>query len=334
MDTRAAILRALTAAGEGLAPSQLAKELGLSRQAISRHLARLLEAGEVIRRGKTRNTRYLLTTWRPVFSRTLARPFPDEHQVYGDHLSEALGALASNVADIQRYVFTEMLNNAIDHADARQIELQLLHDGAAHRCVVADDGVGCFENIRAKEGLDRLGDAVAHLSKGKQTTAPDAHSGEGIFFSSKVVDLFTIESNGLLWRVDNQRDDIGVGDSEVKRGTRVTYELAMVSSRRLEAVFEAHSVEPFAFDRTRIHVKLFERGDAFISRSEAKRLLTGLEPFKEIILDYRGVRLIGQGFADQIYRVYQAAAADTRLISINAIDPVAMMIQRAGGVVL
>ena len=41
------------------------------------------------------------------------------------------------------------------------------------------------------------GTAIAEFNKGKRTTMPDRHSGEGIFFTSRVMDLFEIESHHL-----------------------------------------------------------------------------------------------------------------------------------------
>lgn len=334
MDRKALIMAELARTQAGLSPGELAKRMGISRQAVSRHLKELLAAGVLTKQGRTRNTRYLVPGWGVLFSHTLERPFPSEDRVFKEHILGALGGLTPEAQDISGYVFTEMLNNAIDHAAAAQIQIQLLDQGATARLVVADDGVGCFENIRGKANLPQLADAVAHLSKGKQTTAPEAHSGEGIFFSSKAADLFTLESNGLRWQVDNLRGDTGVGLSEVTTGTRVTWDLDRGCQRPLASLFSAYAVEEHAFDRTRIHIKLFERGDAFISRSEAKRLTAGLEGFTEIILDYKDVRIIGQGFGDQVYRVYQAANPAKRLISINAAEPVAMMIRRAGSSVI
>ena len=42
----------------------------------------------------------------------------------------------------------------------------------------------------------------------------------------------------------------------------------------------------------------------YVSRSEAKRLLANLEKFREISLDFRDVRSVGQGFADEVFRVF------------------------------
>jgi hypothetical protein len=87
--------------------------------------------------------------------------------------------------------------------------------------------------------------------------------------------------------------------------------------RRLDKIFDQFAPEEFdyQFDRTKVQVKLFHTN--YISRSEAKRLLHGLDKFKEIILDFAGVKTIGQGFADEIFRVFQQAHPDISVKSEN-----------------
>ena len=46
-----------------------------------------------------------------------------------------------------------------------------------------------------KKNLNSEMEAIQDLLKGKQTTAPEAHSGEGIFFTSKVSSVLTIQSS-------------------------------------------------------------------------------------------------------------------------------------------
>jgi len=45
--------------------------------------------------------------------------------------------------------------------------------------------------------------AIEALSKGKVSTQPDRHSGEGIFFYVEDGSAFSLEANGFLWLVDN-----------------------------------------------------------------------------------------------------------------------------------
>ncbi len=42
----------------------------------------------------------------------------------------------------------------------------------------------------------------------------------------------------------------------------------------------------------------------YISRSEAKRLLVNLDKFREVELDFKSVKQLGQGFADEVFRIF------------------------------
>jgi hypothetical protein len=64
-------------------------------------------------------------------------------------------------------------------------------------------------------------------------------------------------------------------------------------------------------------VRLFDQGPNFVSRTEAKRLAAELESFTEVEIDFRGVEQVGQGFVDELFRVWQDNHPQTRLIPIN-----------------
>ena len=83
-----------------------------------------------------------------------------------------------------------------------------------------------------------------------------------------------------------------------------------------------------SFYKTKIPLKLMEyEGMKLISRSQAKRLYARFERFREVILDFDGVEEIGQGFADELFRVFHTAHPETALLSINCTDAVQNMIQ-------
>src|SRR5262249_15060873 len=138
--------------------------------------------------------------------------------------------------DILHYAFTEMVNNAIDHSNARQVEVAIGSDARRVWFEVKDDGVGIFRHlVSARRALDAP-DAALMLGKGKITTQPSRHSGEGIFFTSKVGDDFAIDSGGWRWAVDNRRDDESLASIDVERGTRVRLGVSRASTRTLNAV--------------------------------------------------------------------------------------------------
>jgi len=195
---------------------------------------------------------------------------------------------------------------------------------------ILDDGIGAFRSVRERMELPNDLAALQEIEKGKATTAPDRHTGEGIFFASRAVDVFLLESGELRWTVDNLRDDIAVGDLAARPGTRVRCEISRNSQRVLSEVFGRYTVDQDvpAFRRTSVRVRLFEVGERFVSRSEAKRLASRLEGFEEVELDFDGVKEVGQGFADELFRVWARDHPRTRLLPINASAAVRWTISR------
>jgi len=86
------------------------------------------------------------------------------------------------------------------------------------------------------------------------------------------------------------------------------------------------------FTKIRIQAKVLKPNDenvTLFSRSQAKQLLRQVEKFVNVIFDFEGVRLIGQGFADEIFRVFHNAHPEVNLSYVNYNDEVLFMIKRA-----
>jgi hypothetical protein len=173
-------------------------------------------------------------------------------------------------------------------------------------------------------------EALAELTKGKVTTVPEHHTAEGVFFTSKAVERFELEANGVEWIVDNARADYTARQTNRAEGTRVRFVAPRAPRKALSDVFAEHT-DDLEFMRTRTHVKLFAIGTEFMSRSEARRLLHGLDRFREVVLDFEAVELAGQGFADEVFRVWPAAHPETRITTQNLAPAVDFVIRRARG---
>ena len=90
--------------------------------------------------------------------------------------------------------------------------------------------------------------------------------------------------------------------------------LSNFTHKNIKDIFDAYSNTDGAFTTTRIPLKnIFD--SAPVSRSQAKRICNRLEKFEEVILDFQDVAWMGQGFAHQIFVVYQKA---NPTLSINA----------------
>ncbi|MBU0974729.1 hypothetical protein KKD03_03455 [Patescibacteria group bacterium] len=87
---------------------------------------------------------------------------------------------------------TEIVNNAIDHSNAKYIDVYISFSNHSVDVKVSDNGVGAFKNIMRKFGYSSELESIQQLLKGKLTTLPDYHSGQGIFFSTKAANFFEI----------------------------------------------------------------------------------------------------------------------------------------------
>jgi anti-sigma regulatory factor (Ser/Thr protein kinase) len=228
------------------------------------------------------------------------------------------------------YAFTEMLNNAIDHSGGRFVQVAAFRSPEKIELVIHDDGSGAFAHLADGLGLPDHYTSIQELAKGKRTTAPDRHTGEGIFFTSKAVDIFRLAANGIDWIVDNLRNDQAVGLSNVLAGTRVGLELDPNTDRNLTELFSEFTID-YEFSKSRPVVKLFEFGVSFVSRSEAKRLLAGMEIFKEVQVDFTGVESVGQAFVDEMLRVWPRLHPETVIIPTGMNSAVEFMVQRGLG---
>lgn len=256
-----------------------------------------------------------------------------EDKVWRESVRPPLEKIADNVMRICQYGFTEILNNAIHHSEGRRATITVLTTASQISIIVADDGVGIFHKLKRDLKLDDEYHALLELTKGKLTTDPEHHTGEGIFFVSRAFDQFTIESGKLHFRQAPQRGDVIVEDeSRDLQGTRVEMTINPDSPRILREVFDRYASDKagFGFTSTTVPVKLAQYGDEhLVSRSQANRLLARLDRFQDITLDFQGVSEIGQAFADEIFRVFQHQHPDINLSWVNANLQVEKMIRRA-----
>lgn len=306
----------------------LAGKLGISRQAAHRHLRRLVAEGILVREGKGRGARYRSTAQGLVLR--YRREGLEEDRVWEDLFRKAptFQHAGNNAQRILQYALSELVNNAIEHSSAEFVEVAAPPSGERVVFEVLDDGVGIFDHIQRRLGLKNRLEALQELSKGKTTTDPAHHTGEGIFFVSKAGALFEIDSGEIRWIVDNVRGDAAIGTAPARKGTRVRFEIAPNEERTLSDLFSRYTHD-FEFSKTAIAVKLFAVGVRFVSRSEGRRLVAGLERFQEVVLDFSGVEAIGQGFADEVFRVWSRAHPDVTLIPVGMSPPVEFMVERA-----
>ena len=307
--------------------SVVSTEFGISRQAVHRHVQKLVQDGLLIPHGTTRNRTYKV---KPLFnfSKNLPLSELEEDKVWRQHILPLMDNTAPNILQICHHGFTEMVNNAINHSEGTNLKIRVNRTHRSIELQIIDDGIGIFNKIQNELGLDDPLHAILELSKGKLTTDPARHSGEGIFFTSRMFDTFSIFSGKLFYSYSERSGDWLIEDDEkLISGTRVVLSINTNAKTTTQQVFDKFTGDDFGFTKTHVPVFLAIYGDEnLVSRSQAKRLLTRFERFKEIILDFENVDSIGQAFADEIFRVFASQNPNVHLIPVNTNEQVQKMI--------
>ena len=306
------------------------ESLGISRQAVNKHIQHLITQEALVGEGTTRNRSYAL---RPKTSERFRYSLQGlrEDVVWRNDVAPMFADLPDNVRGILQHGFTEMLNNAIHHSSGSRVIVYVSKTATTSEILIFDDGVGIFKKIQRELHLDDERHALLELAKGKLTTDPAHHTGEGIFFTSRMFDRFMISSGNTIFSHEyaTGRDFIHEQPGS-QSGTVVDMRLRDNTTRTAKEIFDRFASEgDYAFTKTEVPVRLAQYGDELlISRSQAKRLLARFDRFKTVVLDFQGVETIGQAFADEIFRVFAQEHPDIEMLEINTSPGVQQMIDR------
>jgi len=319
-------------------------EFKVSRQYVSKLILQLIIEKKLIKIGSTRSAMYVTFNYLKlhpeitpkVYTKHLINKNLEEHKILTDLEQNFLpfSTLPENINSIFTFAFSEMLNNAIEHSTSKKIDIFVSLINNELSFTIDDFGVGVFRNIMKKRKLKSEMEAIQDLLKGKTTTAPKLHSGEGIFFTSKIGDKFILDSYGHRFIADNKIKDIFVKTVKgQKKGTKVIFKVNIEDKHHLNDIFRKYtnlsSDSDYGFDKTEIRVRLYTAGGVNISRSQARRVLAELDKFKIVVMDYDRVSMVGQAFADEVYRIFQNKYPDIKIENENMNEAVRFMVERA-----
>lgn len=308
-----------------------AEKFDISRVSVLRHLNILIKNGLISVQGKTKDREYKLKSIiKDSFSVEIS-PDVEEDQIWLHIIRPILINIPDNVLQICEYGLSEMINNVIDHSEGNLMEVKIKKDAIRVHFTVQDDGVGIFEKIQRDFNLNDPRHAILELAKGKLTTDPAHHTGEGIYFTSRMFDRFIIISKGLFYSHKEPDDDWLLEHNKNINGTAVKMTINIDSDRKIQDIFDKFALEEqdYEFSRTHVPLYLIAYGDEnLISRSQARRLLARFHNFKQVMLDFEGIKSIGQAFADEIFRIYARNNPDIEIIALNTNQQVAKMISR------
>ncbi len=308
----------------------LANEFGFSRQTAHKHLSKEIKNGKIIKIGRTKSTKYFLVGSKKINFSCKINSELAEDKIWSKYIKPMLSEYSNNIKQIVAYGFTEMFNNAIDHSGGKNIFTEVeIKNNAIEICII-DDGIGIFKKIQEALKLESARESLLHLSKGKFTTDPSRHSGEGIFFTSRVFDSFSILSTDLYYQFKGDEWFLSKEKPEsFGQGTLINMNLSLDTTRTTKEVMDRFTDQNLGFDKTIVAVSLSsDPNDPHVSRSQAKRLMMGLEKFKTVVLDFNNVNSVGQAFVDEIFRVFANENPGIKIKYVRANAEVESMIKR------
>ncbi len=316
----------------GISGADIGRQLNISRQSVNKYINRLIRDNLVIKVGNTKSTMYYIAGEKPKtikISKIYKNRNLDEDEIFSDiELRINLKKyVTQNTYKIINYAFTEIFNNAIDHSKSEKIKVDIIIYNNHFEFTIRDYGIGLFYSIYKNLKLQNENEAIIALIKGKTTTMSSRHSGEGIFFTSKLCDSLIIRSHLIELNYDNLRNDMFYNMIRYIKGTNVRFTIKRNTNRSMKRIFNKFSPKEYdyKFSRTKITLNLLKK--EFISRSEAKRLLIGMEKFEEIIIDFKKVENVGQAFIDEVFRVFKNKYSSKRIIPINVNSVIEEMIR-------
>jgi anti-sigma regulatory factor (Ser/Thr protein kinase) len=307
-----------------------AKKYNISNQSLYRYLRELTTQGII---EKSDEQKYLLAS--EIISKSYVNVGLAEEIIWRQDIAPFCSDIPETHYDKINYIFAEIMNNAIEHSESEEIDVIVAKTHLYITIAIVDNGIGIFQKIQSAFNLPEKSFAILELSKGKLTTAPETHTGQGIFFSSRIADIFVISSDEIVFTSKSfyeTEDTLYTSTPKISQGTYVFFVIHFDNETRIQEVLQKYSThsENRDFNATNVPVRLLDYGidnPVLVSRSEARRLLTRFERFNKITLDFTGIRDMRQGFADEVFRVFVNKHPDCTIKTINCNDDVRAMIE-------
>lgn len=155
-------LQLISTSGQRVA-TLLAQEFGLSRQVANGYLQSMVRDGLLEAEGTTRSRVYRLKTLTDTVRR-YPREGLEEDRVCRELIAPVVARFPKNVDSIWNYAGTEMINNAIDHSGASEVEVRVRKNGLYTEVIVEDEGEGIFRKIQRVLNLHDAREAILELA--------------------------------------------------------------------------------------------------------------------------------------------------------------------------
>ncbi len=313
-------------------PAFMMERLDVNRRRAGVILRRLVAADWLVNEGQPGRPQYRPGPMRQVIKRYEINGLREDLPWRIDF--DPYFALPQSVRRMAQHAFTELLNNAIDHSGGHAATVSMRQTPLQLQLLVSDDGCGLFDRIRQSFAIADPTLAMLELSKGKLTSNPDRHSGYGLFFTSRLADVFDIHANQSAFQCRSwERRTWSPGRPAAKVGTSVYLGIQLDTPRSLDAVLRAYSHDDlgYGFEKTVVPLHLLGTdGVALASRADAKRVVARLALFRRAEIDFSGITEIGHGFADELFRVFRRDHPELELLPTGMSPRVAAMVKSVG----
>ena len=286
-------------------PAHVMDRLGLARRAALALLRRLAELQWLQIEGTPRQRRYSPGPLRQVVQHYALAGLQEDQPWRRDFAPFFL--LPAPVQRMARHACTELVNNAIDHSGGSQVTVSMRQTPLQLQLLVSDDGCGLFRRIEERFAITEPALAMLELSKGGLTSDAQRHAGQGLFFTSRLADVFDIHANAAAFQCRSwERRAWRAGRPAVHHGTSVYVAISLDTPRTLDTVLRAHrGADGHGLARTTVPLHLLAGPEGVLaSRAEARRVAARLAQFEHAEIDFAGVTDIGHGFADELFRVF------------------------------
>ena len=319
--------------GDDLA-GHLTQRLGIERRRARVLLRRLVAAQWLTREGPLRRPQY-----RPGALRQVVMRYPlaglQEDLPWRRDFAPCFD-LPPQARAMAQHAFAELVDNAVEHSGGSQVAVSMRQTPLQIQLLVSDDGLGLFQRIEQAFAIAEPALAMLELAKGKLTSVPERHAGQGLHLTARLADVFDVCANAArfqccAWQTRRWEATPIHAKLAARPGTSIYVAIALDTPRTLDAALRATSLDGngYGFERTTVPLHLLAGADgALASRAEARRATARLASFRRAELDFAGITAVGRGFADELMRVFRREQG-LELVPINAAGSVAAMLEAA-----
>lgn len=306
----------------------LAERFAVTAPTARRALRRLVALQWLVNEGTARAPRYAPGCLRQVVQRYALQGLTEDLPWRRDFAP--FFALPGSVQQMAEHTFYELVNNAIDHSGGTAVTVSMRQTASHVQLLVSDDGVGLFGRIAQAFAIEEPPLAMLELSKGKLTSQPHAHTGHGLFFASRLADVFELHANDASFQHRSWDARGWQAQRALKhRGTSAYASFLLDTDRTVESVRQVYSLDGSgaAFDRTRVGLQLLTSDTVGLqSRAQARRVSARCSDFRQVELDFAGVPEVSHAFADELFRVLSHKETGVRWVALNMSPTVARLI--------